>query len=183
MPGSSWPEIAGERNYRKKIITEVLIPMAAIIGISSLIGTVLSDGIDDSFSIGYLIFSGLISFLIFFLEVYLSAWLITEIAIIMKSNTDSHSIFNLVIFSHVPFFITLSISLIVPQLMFINLFAIYSFILFWKGIEYFTNIRGEVRKSFMVLSSLIIILLYTLLTLIFNNVYDTVLNQFTTFAP
>ncbi len=183
MPGNSWPAIASENWYRRKIVLEVLLPMAFLVGISSFLGALISGGIEDSVTIGYLILSGFISFLIFFLEVYLSAWLITEIAISLKSDTDSHSIFNLLVYSHIPFFLTLSVSLLFPELMFINLLGIYSFVLFWKGIEYFTNLKDEKKIVFMVLSSLIMILLYTLLTLVFNNVYDTVLNQFNTFVP
>lgn len=183
MPGSSWPVIASENSYRRKIVLELLFPMAVLVGLSSFLGTVISDGIEDSVTIGYLIFSGFISFLIFFLEVYLAAWLITEIAISLKSDANSHSIFNLVIYSHIPFFLTLSFSLLFPQLMFINLLGIYSFILFWKGIEHFTDIREERKIIFMIISSVIMILLYTLLTIVFNNVYDTVLNQFNTFVP
>lgn len=183
MPGNSWPAIASENWYRRRVVLEVLLPMAFLVGISSFLGTLISGGIEDSVAIGYLILSGFISFLIFFLEVYLSAWLITEIAISLKSDTNSHYIFNLLIYSHIPFFLTLSVSLLFPDLIFVNLLGVYSFVLFWKGIEHFSNLKEERKTVFMILSTLIMILLYLLLTLVFNNVYDTVLNQFNTFVP
>lgn len=175
--------IASENSYRKQIVSEVLLPMAFLVGLTSFLGTIMSGGIEDTLSIGYLVFSGLISFLIFFLEVYLSAWLITEIALSLKSDTNSHAIFNLVIYSHIPFFLTLSVSLLFPELMFINLLGIYSFVLFWKGIDFFTDLKEEGKTVFMAVSSIIMILLYTLLTVVFNKIYDTVLNQFNTFVP
>jgi len=181
-PGISWPDIASENSYRRKVISELLLPMLVLVGLFSLLGTAFSGGIEDSFSFGYLLFNGFISSLIFFFEVYLSAWLITEIANSFKSETNSHLIFNLVIYSHIPFFLTLSVSLLFPDLIFINLLAAYSFVLFWKGIETFTSMKTERKAVFMILSSLIIVLMYILLTVLFNNIYDTVLNQFTIYS-
>ncbi len=182
-PRATWSEIAVENSYRKKVITELLLPMSLIVGVSSILGTVLTDIIEDSFAMGYVFFSGSISFLIFFLEVYLSAWIITELAVSFEPDTDSHSVFTLVIYSHIPFFITLSASLIFPQLIFLNILGTYSFFLFWNGIEHFTGIKADKKTVFMILSSLVMILLYILLAMIFNNIYNTVLIQFTTFSP
>lgn len=181
QPVTFWPELASEEQARKKLVLDYLIPFSLLVGISSLLGTLFQEGIEDSFSIAYLILTGAISFLIIFLEVYLSGWLITEIALSFDPGIKSNSIFNLVIYSHIPFFLTLAISLLIPQLLFINLLGMYSFYLFWTGIESFTRMKDDRKTVFLILSILVMILMYLLLTVIFNSIYDVVLNQFTTF--
>lgn len=181
QPVTFWPELASEDQTRRKLVLDFLIPFSLLVGLSSLLGTLFQEGIEDSFSIAYLILSGSISFFIIFLEVYLSGWLITEIALSFDPGAKSNPVFNLVIYSHIPFFITLAISLLIPQLLFINLLGVYSFYLYWTGIESFTSMKEDRKTVFLILSILVMILMYLLLTVIFNSIYDVVLNQFTTF--
>lgn len=182
QPQSKWMEISSEKQLRKEVVFEFLLPVSLIIGLCSLLGSLFSEGIEDSFSITYLLISGAISFLIIFLEVYLSGWLITEIALSFDPDTDSHAIFNLVTYSHTPFLITLALTRLVPQLFFVNILGAWSFFLYWTGIEYFTNLTDDRKPVLMILSSLVMILMYLLLTVIFNSIYDVVLNHFTTFT-
>ncbi|MGC9345138.1 MAG: Yip1 family protein [Bacteroidales bacterium] len=182
QPSAAWVDLSSENQLRRSIILDYLLPFSILIGISSLLGTLISEGIEDSFSFAYLILTGSISFLIIFLEVYLSGWLITEISLSFDPSINSHSIFKLVTYSHTPFFLTLSLSLLIPQMLFLNLLGAYSFYLFWAGIEYLTNLKEERKIAFIMLSTLVMILMYLLLTVIFNSIYDVVLNQFTTFT-
>jgi hypothetical protein len=100
----------------------------------------------------------------------------------MKNDTTSQRVFNLVIYSHVPFFLVLALTHLFPQLLFLNLFGAYSFFLFWSGIDKMTEIEPENKLPFLLSSSLIMISLFFLLNFIFNNIYDTILGQLSIFA-
>lgn len=181
QPNSAWLRISSENEDRRTAILDYLLPFSILVGISSLLGTLVTEGIEDSFSFTYLILTGSISFFIIFLEVYLSAWLITEIAVSFDPETKSRSVFQLVTFSHIPFFLTLAFSLLFPQFLFLNILGAYSFYLFWSGIENLIHLKDDRKLVFMILSSLVMIFVYLLLVVIFNSIYDIVLNQFTTF--
>ena len=75
----------------------------------------------------------------------------------------------------------LMISRLFPQLMFLMITGIYSFFVFWLGIGHLLKIDEDKRIIFLFLSSLIMILLFLLLTVIFNSVYGLLLNQLSTF--
>jgi hypothetical protein len=181
QPVSVWPELASENKTRRRVVLDFLLPFSVIVGIASLMGTLFQEGIEDSFSIAFLLLTGSISFFIIFFEAYLSGWLITEIAMSFDAGIRSNAIFNLVIYSHIPFFLTLTFSRLVPQLLFLNLLGVYSFYLYWTGIEIFTTLKDDRKPVFMILSILVMILMYLLLTVIFNSIYDVVLSQLTTF--
>ncbi|MBE0654104.1 MAG: DUF1282 family protein, partial [Bacteroidales bacterium] len=181
-PVTSWIDISADKKPREELLKDFLLPLSLIVGLFSFLGTTFSAGIPDTFSFAYLVLSGMISFLVIFLEVYLSGWLITKIAHTFNKETNSNDIFNLVIFSHVPFFLTLAVSKLFPSLIFINLLGAYSFFLFWNGIDHFITINKENKQIFMVLSVLVMILTYVLLTWIFNSIYNGILIRFATFG-
>ncbi len=180
-PSAIWQDILAEKKLRRNVILDFLLPMSLLIGISSLIGTLLIEGIEDGYSFLYLLFSGIISFTVIFLEVYISGWLITEIALSFNKESSSHYIFNLVVYSHVPFYLTLAFTRLFPQLIFLNILGVYSFFLFWTGIEHLTVLKTERKPFFLVVSVLVMLSVYLLLSVIFNSIYDAVLEQFTTF--
>ena len=71
QPFTAWPEISSEKMIRSQVVLEFLLPMSILVGICSFLGTFFNEGIEDSFSVGYLLLSGFISFIMIFLEVYL----------------------------------------------------------------------------------------------------------------
>lgn len=181
-PVLAWKEISVEDMSRTEVILAYLLPMSIIVGLCSLLGTLLFSGIEDSFSFSYVLINGLISFIIIFLEVYLSSWLIWELAISFSSSSDSNRIFSLVIFSHAPFFLILSLYKLFPALLFFLFIGVYSFYLFWLGYDNFSGIEKEKKTIFVVLSGFVMILTFLLVSIIFNSVYVVILDQFTTFG-
>jgi hypothetical protein len=131
--------------------------------------------VDASFSMAYVFFNGLISFLIIFLEVYLASWLISEVATSFTDEVNMDRIFNLVIYSHAPFLVTLAVTRLFPQLLFIVVLGLYTFYIFWLGIQKMLTIPEDRRMIFFLFSALIMILIFLLLSVIFNNIYGVVL--------
>ncbi len=179
-PQQAWQEITFENGSKRDAISEYLLPMAVVVGLSSMVGSLLFADIEDSISIGYVFVNGLISSLIVFLEVFLAGWIITEMTESFDPEVDSNTIFNLVIYSHAPFFIALAITRLFPQLMFLMITGIYSFFVFWLGTSHLLKIDKDKKIIFLFLSSLIMILLFLLLSVIFNSMYSLLLNQFST---
>lgn len=180
-PHQAWQEIHFESRSKSNAITDYLFPMSLIVGFSTMLGLLFFSDIEDSISFGYILVNGVISFLIVFLEVFLSGWLIAEMTESFDNTVDSNIIFNLVIYSHAPFFLALTISRLFPQLMFLMITGIYSFFVFWLGITRLLKIDEDKRIIFLFLSGLIMILLFLLLTVIFNSIYKVLLTQLSTF--
>jgi hypothetical protein len=174
-PEESWNLIKQENKSRKVVVKEFLLPVSILIGICSLLGTLFFSNVDASFSLAYVFFNGLISFLIIFLEVYLSSWIITEVATSFTDDVDTDRIFNLVIYSHAPFLITLAITGLFPQLLFIVVLGFFTFYIYWLGIQKMLTIPEDRRMIFFLFSALVMVLIFLLLSVIFNNIYDVVL--------
>ena len=180
-PQQAWREITVEGRKKRGVIFEYLLPMSVIVGVSTVLGSLFFGDIEDTVSIGYVFINGLISFLIVFLEVYFAGWLITEITESFDPKVDSNTVFNLVIYSHAPFFLALMVSRLFPQLMFLMVTGIYSFFVFWLGITHLLKIDEDKRLIFLFISSLLMILIFLLLTVIFNSMYSLLINHFATY--
>jgi hypothetical protein len=181
-PQQAWQEINFEKRTKREAILEYLLPMSVVIGICTMLGSLFFADIEDSISFGYVLINGVISFLIVFLEVILAGWLITEISESFDAKVDSNMIFSLVIYSHAPFFLALAISRLFPQLLFLMITGIYSFFVFWLGISNLLRIDEDKKIIYLFLSSLIMILLFLLLSVIFNSMYSLLVDQFSTFS-
>lgn len=181
-PGAGWNSIFEKSVSRQKAIQEYLFPMALLIALGSLVGSIFEGEIYDYSSVGYVLFNSLISFLIIFLEVYLSGWLITELAAFYHHDPDNHHIFILVIYSHAPFFLSLTFIKIFPLLFFVAVIGFYSFYLFWIGLKRIDWLKDEDKLIFFLVSGLIMVLTYTLLTVVFNSIYDVIIDQFVNFG-
>lgn len=181
-PEKAWLEIARDGMSSREAIIGFLLPFSLLIGISSIAGSLVQEGIQDSFSLGILLLSGVISMFIIFLEVYTASWLVLQLSKSLSGSSDPRSVFKLVIYSHIPFFLTLILSSLFRELLFINLFGLYSFFIFWLGTAKMTELTRENRIILTALAAVIMVLLYLLFTIIFNNFYDLLVNQFTTFA-
>ncbi len=180
-PFETWNEIKTERKSRKDIISGFLLPVSVIIGICSLLGTLFFSKIENSFSFGYVLFNGIISFLVIFLEVYFSCLLIAEITTSFSQETDADAVFALVTYSQTPFFVALAITKLFPQLLFLTILSIYTLYLFWIGIIKLLNVQEDKRIIFLLLSSLVLILIFLLLSVVFNSFYDLVLSRMASF--
>lgn len=180
-PLKAWSEIYDENKDRKEIIIDYLLPMSGLVAICSLLGNIIGGSLHDTFSFAYIFFNCLISFLIIFLEVYLAGWLISEVASSFNSKSESDRIFNLVVYSHAPFFLSLAFIKILPAMFFVVVIGFYSFYLYWLGMEKMAGLKSENRGLFILLSGLIMIAAYSLLTIVFNSIYEVIIEQIVNF--
>ena len=178
-PFETWKEIKTERKSKNELVSQFLLPISITVGICSLFGTLFFSKIGDSFSIGYVIFNGIISFLVLFLEVYFSALLISEIATSFSPETDSDSAFSLVIYAQTPLYVSLAVVKLFPQLLFLIVLSIYTIYLFWIGSLKLLKVPEDKRIIFLMLSMLVIIIIFLLLSLIFDSLYNMVLFHLT----
>ena len=180
-PQNTFRNMLSEDQQKKSHFSSLLF-MAVLIGISSILGSILSGDIHDGFSIGYILFEGIISFIVIYLEVNLAALIILRLASAFDNSAERDKIFKLVIFSQAPFFLSLILIKIFPDLLFLGIVGFYSFYLFYTGVGILSEMKQEEKTIFLLLSILVMIVLYYLLTLFFNSIYNVVVQQITTFV-
>lgn len=181
-PLITWGQIYKENKTKTKLINDFLIPMSILIGLTTLFGNIFGGIVQDSISFSYLVASSIISFLIIFLEVYLSGLIIVKLAEHFNPSVDSNKIFNLVIYSHTPVFLSLAFVKIFPQLYFVSLIGLYSIYIYWIGIELFSGFKTERKIIFLLISGIVTFVLYLFLSYIFNWIYNAIINEFTNFV-
>jgi len=98
-----------------------------------------------------------------FLSIYISAWIINELAPRFESKKDFTSSFKLATYSYTAVFITHSIASLLLPLYFIVIFGLYSVYVLWMGLGPMMETPKESRLIYGIICSLTILVVYALL--------------------
>ncbi len=164
-PKDEWIAIQAETQTKKTTINKYALPWMIIISLCSIIGDLF-----NSFSMGVIISKAIISFALAFFVMYLSAIIINEITTSFNSKKDIDTTFKLVIYSLTGYFVMAAITYLIPlpPMQMLMVFAFYSIYLFWLGSTPLTGTPEDNKVGFVVVSSLIILGIYAVLSLIFR---------------
>lgn len=162
-PISEWEKIKSESISIKDIFIIYLLPLLLIGCSLKLIGRFLT--LKD-YNFIYLLSSCLSYFIISIIVILISSWVISEILPKFKHEKQFANVLQLVTFSLFPSIIFIGISSLHPDLTFINLFSVYSVIIFWFGITRLLQIPVESKIGFTLISLFIIILTTIVLSFI-----------------
>lgn len=135
------------------ILKHYLIPLILFTCIIKITGRIISAG---DYSMGNMIFVSLSYIIINLANIYISSWIINKLLPKFKTEQNFNAIFKLISLSAFPFLISNSIAGIHPSLSFINLIAIYSFVLLWIGTQSLLEIPKETQTGFILISIVII---------------------------
>ena len=168
-PKTEWPVIAAEEPNIVEIFKGYVLPLALIPSIAYIIGLgVIGMGMMSSFSWGLAM--GLIQFILAFVGIYISAYVIAFLAPKFGSQQDLGRAVQLVAYSYTPAWVA-GIFSIVPALG-ILAFAggIYGLYLMYLGLPHMMKTPQDKTIAYLVVSIIAVLVTYWILTLILTSI-------------
>lgn len=150
-PKEEWKTIEALPYDIRNLVILFLLPMAALIGGSSLIGAVIWNhlflgAIFKGIGVGASIAAAVIA----------TAFIMDRIIHSFEVEEKNDNVLRLVIFSYAPVFFLGSLAYIIPQLDFIfNMLCLYGIYLFWLGAKDMLKISEEKLLGFVFISIII----------------------------
>ncbi|MFP4060332.1 MAG: Yip1 family protein [Bacteroidales bacterium] len=176
-PIGEWEIIKAESPGKNNVLKNFVLPYVVVIGIAALIGSAIFHS-RFGFSISYIITSSIISMIMAFAGVYLSALLINELAPSFDSVKNSDNSFSYVAYSFTAYFVATAVSDLLdiyPLNILISLAGLYSFYILWLGATPMMSTPEEKKAGFVIVSALIIIGVYAVLSIILGLLFSGVL--------
>jgi len=183
QPVPEWEAIKAENTSYKQLIKDYAIPMIVLVLVAALIGGLLFHT-GHRLTFGYLIATLLISLLVTAGGLYLSALVINEIVPSFGAQKNLDSTFNLLIYSCTAFFVCYAAAKLLdifPLNVLFNLCGLYSFYLFFTGTTPILGIQQDRKGTFTLVSALIMIGIFVILSLILGAIFAGVLYSSATF--
>jgi hypothetical protein len=168
-PKSEWNAIELEAGTKEELIKKYAIPLMVMVAVCSIIG----DSIFQSrltFSIAAVVCKAFFVFGIAYAGMYISAIIITELASSFSSKRDLDACYRLVIYSLSAYYAASALTNLLPFLRELNILGLYSLYLFWVGAAIVLKTPDDNKVGFVVVSNLVILGVYAILTLILNAI-------------
>ncbi len=159
-PVEEWQVIKEEQANRSVVIRNYLLPFIFLLAITTFLGIFL---FRNYVTVSIMVLGAVVNSLGAFLSIYISAWIINELAPRFESKKDFTSSFKLATYSYTAVFITHSIASLLLPLYFIVIFGLYSVYVLWMGLGPMMETPKESRLIYGIICSLTILVVYALL--------------------
>jgi len=172
-PKTEWLVIAAEEPNTAQIFKGYVLPLALIPAIAHIIGlSVIGRGMMSSFSWG--IAMGLIQFILAFVGVYLSAYVIAFLAPRFGSQQDMGRAVQLVAYSYTPAWVAgiLSIVPVLGVLVFVG--GLYGLYLMYLGLPQMMKTPQDKVIGYLVVTIIAMIVIYWIISLLLTSIIFSV---------
>ena len=159
-PVEEWQVIKEEQASRSGVVRNYVLPFIFLLAITTFLGIFL---FRNYVTISIMVLGAVVTSLGAFLSIYISAYIINELAPRFESKKDFTSSFKLATYSYTAVFITHSIASLLLPLYFIVIFGLYSVYVLWMGLGPMMETPKESRLIYGIICSLTILVVYTLL--------------------
>ncbi len=167
-PQEEWVRIEAETFSKKEIVKSYVVPFVILIAVCSIIGSSLLS--IDSYSISIILTKVIVTAFLFIGGVYLSALIINELTTSFSIPRNTDATFKLVAYSFTSFFIAMCLVSLLPDLPVLVILGFHSVYLFWLGATTVLKVSEASKTGFVIVSFLIIIGIYAILSLIVGTI-------------
>ncbi len=159
-PVEEWQVIKEEQASRSGVVRNYVLPFIFLLAITTFLGIFL---FRNYVTISIMVLGAVVTSLGAFLSIYISAYIINELAPRFESKKDFTSSFKLATYSYTAVFITHSIASLLLPLFFIVIFGLYSIYILWMGLGPMMETPKESRLIYGIICSITILVVYVLL--------------------
>jgi len=181
-PISEFNSISIDNHEIKELNKSVVIPFSALVAICAFLGSLFTHISSPLESIVYVFLNAVIVFFIVLTETYLAGKLITILGRNINTSNKKESVYALVVYSQIPFYLILAFTKIFPSLIFLFFMGVYSGYLMYVGIDTLLKISSVRKMQFLILSLIIMTTLFITISELFSLLYSEIIDLFTTFA-
>lgn len=181
-PALEFKKISEENLSLYRINKTFVFPMALLAAVMSIFGSLFTLISSPVNSFLYIVINAVIVFFLILSHAYLSGKIITLLGQSIKATDNPTQYYALSTYSQQPFFIILAIIKLFPSLVFLIFLGLYGGLLFFTGSGTLTRISSEKRVQFTMLSVLLMVISFVILSELFTILYSEIIEQFSNFA-
>jgi len=181
-PISEFSSISVDDQDIKEINKSVVIPFSGLVAICAFLGSLFTHINSPLGSIVYVFLNAVIVFFIVFIETYLAGKLIAMLGRNINISNKKESVYALVVYSQIPFYLILAFVKIFPSLIFLIFLGIYAGYIMYVGIDALLKISSVRKMQFLILSLIIMTTLFITISELFSLLYSEIIDLFTTFV-
>jgi hypothetical protein len=175
-PVKAWETIDSENKSVKVVRNSYLFPLIILVSASAFAGSLFFT--HTELSPVYSIFMGVKCFLLLFITVYASAFMVGEITFPLDLGKDFSVSFRIIVFSLTPFLFCQILSGIFESLLFVNVIGLYGLYIFWTGAEKLLNPPQYKKMPLLIASMLSLTGIYILSSVLLNMLIDKIFYSF-----
>ncbi len=181
-PITEFDSIAAEGQSIRQVNKNVVIPFATLVGLCALLGSIFTHIKSPLDSFIFVFLNAVIVFLIVLVETFSAGQLISLLGKNINISNHKEAVYGLVVYSQIPFYLVLAFIKIFPSLVFMIFLAGYSAYLIYVGIDKLLKISSVRKMQFLVLSMIIMISLFVVVSELFTVLYSEIIDLFSTFG-
>ena len=175
-PIKAW-EIIDSKNKSVSVIrNSFLFPIILLVSVSAAAGSLIYTNAE--LSPVYSVFVGIKCFLLYYITVYASAFILREITYPLDLGRDFAISFRLIVYSIVPFLLCQVLSRLFESLLFVNILALYGLFIFFAGTEKMLTPPGYKKMPMLIATTLTFIGIYVITNLLLTTVIDKIYKVF-----
>lgn len=167
-PQIEWVRIESEGIKKQKLLKAYVLPFVIAIAICSFIGATIFSL--QLYSISFIIAKTLITAVLIIGGIHLSSIIINELTTSFGTEKNSDATYKLVAYSFTSFYIASCLVGILPDSPVLAILGLHSVYLFWLGTTPVLKTPEANKVGFVVVSLLIIIGIYAILSLIVGTI-------------
>lgn len=177
QPKVTWDVIKTEETYIPNLLTGYVFPLALIPAIASFIGYGFI-----GFNVGFLghassiewgISQAIITFATAFIGIFISAWVISQLAKNFGTTVSLNDAIKLVAYSYTPSLLS-GVFYLIPALTILTLIGgIYSLYVLYLGFQPITNVNEQQKTSYFLISLIAIIVVSVVITFVLGIILTT----------
>lgn len=169
-PVRAWEVVHRENRPMKDVRGSFALPLIALVSVSAFLGSVLF--INTTLSPMYSVLKAIETFLLLYLGLYGSSFVVREITRALDLGHDFLTGFKLIAYSMAPVFLSLTVSKLFESLLFINLLGLYGFYIYWTGMEEMLNPADHKKMPMIIATAFAVILIFGLLQVVLSKLTE-----------
>ena len=175
-PAKTWETIDSENRSVSVIRNTFLFPLILLVSVSAIAGSLLYS--NSELSPVYSIFVGIKCFLLFYITVYASAFILKEITYPLDLGRNFAIAFRLIVYSVVPLLLCQVLSRLFESLLFVNVLALSGLYIFWTGSERILTPPAYKKMPLLIATAITFITIYIVTDLLFTKLIDKIFYAF-----
>lgn len=175
-PIKAWETIDSENKSIILTRNSFLFPLILLVSGSAMAGSLIFT--NSELSPVYSVFEGIKCFLLFYISVFATAYILNKITYTLGLGKNFPNSFRLIVYSVVPLLLCQALSRLFESLLFVNVLALFSLYIFWTGMERILT-PPDNKKMLLLIASLIAFTgIFIITDLLFTKLIDRIYYTF-----
>jgi hypothetical protein len=169
-PVKTWNSIDSEIKSAGETGNRLIIPLLLLVSLAAIAGSLLFT--NSQLSAIYSVFIGIKCFLVFFITIYATAFILKAIASQFELRISYDISIMLIAYSVVPLLLCQFLSRFFESLLFVNILALYGLYIFWAGMENLLKPPSNRKVALLIAAAVIFTVIYIAANFIFTIIID-----------